>query len=64
MANSTIRDAAKQAGVRLWEIADYCGIADTTLCRQMRKELPEEKQLALLNAIRVIAAERKGVKND
>lgn len=43
MANEVVRAAAKRAGVRLWEVADYCGMADTTLSRQMRKELPKEK---------------------
>ena len=43
MANEAVRVAAKRAGVKLWEVADYCGMADTTLSRQMRKELPKEK---------------------
>ena len=36
MANEAVRVAAKRAGVKLWEVADYCGMADTTLSRQMR----------------------------
>lgn len=42
MANDVVRAAAKQAGVKFWEVADYCGMADTTLSRKMRKELPAE----------------------
>jgi len=61
MANEAVRMAAKQAGVKLWEVADYCGVADTTFSRQMRKELSEEKQQILLGAIKAIAA-RKGVR--
>lgn len=60
MANEAVRLAAKRAGVKLWEVADYCGMADTTLSRQMRKELPEEKQHNLLGAIKAIAAQRGG----
>lgn len=60
MANEVVRAAAKRAGVRLWEVADYCGMADTTLSRQMRKELPKEKQQNLLGAIKVIAAQKGG----
>lgn len=60
MANEAVRMAAKRAGVKLWEVADYCGMADTTLSRQMRKELSEEKQQNLLGAIKAIAAQRGG----
>ena len=60
MANEVVRVAAKRAGVKLWEIADYCGMADTTLSRQMRKELPEEKQQNFMGAIKAIAAQRGG----
>lgn len=52
MANEVVRIAAKRAGVKLWEVADYCGMADTTLSRQMRKELPKERQQTLLGAIK------------
>ncbi len=60
MANEIIRAEAKRAGVKLWEVADYCGIADTTLSRQMRKELPEDKQKRFVSAIKAIAAGRGG----
>lgn len=60
MANEVVRVAAKRAGVKLWEIADYCGMADTTLSRQMRKELPKDKQQNLMGAIKAIAAQREG----
>ncbi len=60
MANEIIRREAKRAGVKLWEIADYCGMADTTFSRQMRKELSEEKQKLFISAIRAIVAGRGG----
>lgn len=60
MANEVVRVAAKRAGVKLWELADYCGMADTTLSRQMRKELPKEKQQSLLGAIKAIATRKGG----
>ena len=60
MANEVVRAAAKRAGVRLWEVADYCGMADTTLSRPMRKELPKENQKDLLGAIKAIAAQKGG----
>ena len=58
MANEHIRAVAKQAGVKLWEIADFCGIADTTLTRQMRKELPAERQAQFLDAIAALSAQK------
>ena len=57
MANEHIA-AAKQAGVKLWEIANFCGIADTTLTRQMRKELPAEKQTQYLNAMAALSEQK------
>lgn len=63
MANEVVRIAAKRAGVKLWEVADYCGMADTTLSRQMRKELPKERQQTLLGAIKSIAIQ-KGARHE
>lgn len=59
MANETIREAAKSAGVKLWEVAANCGIADSTFSRQLRRELPGERQKELLSVIQKIAAERE-----
>ena len=63
MANEVVRMAAKKAGVKLWEVADYCGMADTTLSRQMRKELSKERQQSLLGAIKAIATQ-KGARHE
>lgn len=60
MVNEAVRVSAKRAGVRLWEVADYCGMADSTLSRQLRKELPKEKQMDLLAAIKAIAVQKGG----
>lgn len=62
MANGKIKEAARRTGVRLWEVADHLGIADSTLCRQMRKELSSERQQELLDAIKAIAAKKGGQK--
>lgn len=44
MNNSDIRKAAKDAGVKLWEIADQMGISCTWFSVRLRKELsPSEK---------------------
>lgn len=39
-ANADIRETAKRAGVRLWQIADELGINDGNFSRKLRKELP------------------------
>lgn len=44
-ANNDIKTTAKNKGVMLWQIAEALGIADATLSRKLRHELPaEEKQ--------------------
>ena len=48
MNNEAIRRFAAGNGVKLWQIADALGIADTSLPRKMRKELsPEEKEIII-----------------
>ena len=45
MLNADIRKTAQESGVRLWEVAERLGIADSTFSRKLRRELPEtEKQ--------------------
>lgn len=43
-ANSDIREATKQAGVRLWQIADELGINDGNFSRKLRKEFSAEEK--------------------
>lgn len=57
MANAIIREEAKERGVKLWQVADAMGIADFTLSRKLRKELPEDEQEKILEVIEKIAAE-------
>ena len=39
-ANADIKTAAKAKNVCLWEIAEELDIADTTMSRKLRRELP------------------------
>ncbi len=59
MANVEIREAAKRSGVKLWEVAEYLGVVDSTFSRHLRRELPNEKQQDILKAIQEIAAQRE-----
>lgn len=51
MANKTIREAIRNSGFYQWQIADEMGISDITLSRWLRKELPQDKQREVFEAI-------------
>ena len=57
LANTTIRQAAGAANVKLWRIADALGIADATFSRKLRKELPVEETAHILALIDTLAKE-------
>lgn len=44
MKNTDVREVAKAAGVKLWQIADKLGITDGNFSRKLRKELPEDEK--------------------
>lgn len=51
MKNVEIRDAAKSAGVKLWQIADAVGVNDGNFSRKLRKELPDDERKKILRII-------------
>ena len=55
MANLKLRRAAAGAGVKLWQVAEALGVADATLSRWLRRELPEEKAERIMAAIRELS---------
>ena len=57
VANERIRNEVKAAGVYYWQVADYLGIASSTLAVWMRHELPPERAEAVREAIRKIKGE-------
>ena len=57
--NVTIRNAAHEAGVHHWEIAEALGISEGSFCRRMRHELPEAEQAHILTIINDISAQRE-----
>lgn len=57
MKNQEIRQAAAGAGVRLWQIAEALGIADFTLSRKLRRELPPEEKERIFGIIRELTRE-------
>ena len=51
MQNKEIREAARQAGVKLWQIADALGMTDGNFSRKLRHELTDgqkEKVYAII----------------
>lgn len=61
MHNKEIRSAAKNAGVRLWEVAAAYGINDGNFSRKLRQELPQEEKDKILAIIDRLAQEKQEV---
>ncbi len=61
MNNKRIRDAATANRVKLWEVAAALGIADGSLSRKLRFELPEDEQTRIVGIIEQLAAGRGNV---
>lgn len=61
IANKEIRDAARDAGVRLWQIAECIGMNDGNFSRKLRRELPDQEKKEILEIIKTLAAEKTEV---
>lgn len=59
MHNKEIRSAAKNAGVRLWEVAAAYGINDGNFSRKLRQELHQEEKEKILAIIDRLAQEKQ-----
>lgn len=57
MENLDIRTAAVSTGVKLWRVADALGIADASLSRKLRKELPQEEKEKIFSIIERLSQE-------
>lgn len=60
MKNKDIRNAIAESGVKMWQVAEALGIADTTFCRRLRHELPAEEKERIFAVIRSLAGEVDG----
>lgn len=58
--NLEIRNAAKDSGVRLWEIAMRLGITDGNFSRRLRSEFSPEERERVLQIISELAAAKEG----
>ena len=60
MENMKIRREAAKNDLKLWEVAEACGMTDSTFSRKLRRELSSEQRNHILKVIAELA-ERKGV---
>lgn len=56
--NNDIRNAAKKAGVRLWQVAERIGVNDGNFSRKLRRELPDGERENILRIINELSAEK------
>ena len=59
MANDEIKAYAKQAGVRLWEVAERLNITDVSLSKKLRYELDPEYKSRIIKLVDMIAKEKQ-----
>lgn len=59
LCNTDIRTAAKQNGVRLWEVAERLNVSEPTITRKLRRELPNEEKQRIFSLIDEIAADKQ-----
>ena len=57
MSNEALRRFAAGNGVKLRQVAEALGIADTSLSRKMRKELPPDEKERIVRIIRELSQE-------
>lgn len=60
MNNKDIREAAKQAGVCLWQIAERLGMNDGNFSRKLRREFTQEEREKIMGIIAELEREKEG----
>ena len=51
IVNIDVKVAATRAGIKLWQVAEALGIADSSLSRKLRRELPEDEKTKIMEII-------------
>lgn len=54
--NLDIKKAAREAGVKLWKIAQLYGVSDSVFSRKLRKDLPAEEKARIFGIIEELKA--------
>lgn len=60
-ANTSIREKAKNNGVRLWQIADALGIQESLFSKKLRHDLPQDETDKIFSIIEKISNEDQEV---
>lgn len=55
MNNNDIREAAKKANVKLWQVAAAYGMQDSNFSKKLRVELPKDEKEKILGLIAKLA---------
>ena len=58
-ANQKVREQAQKMGVKHWQIAEHLGISEPTIMRWLRVPLSEERERAIMAAIKELTKEAK-----
>ena len=53
--NSEIKMAIKNSGMKQWQVAKACKVAESTFVRWLRDELSEDRKAMILSAIDELA---------
>lgn len=59
MRNVDIRAEVKEAGIRLWQIAEQLGMSDSAFSRHLRHELPDTRKTEIRKIIGSMSKARK-----
>ena len=57
--NADLRQAAKDNGVALWQIADRMNISEPTMTRKLRRELPAAEKAEIMSIIDELSAAKQ-----
>ena len=58
MNAETLKQTIRNSGVKQWQIADFIGISEYTLCKKLRKDVLPEFEKQVLIAVMHIKQER------
>jgi len=58
MRNQDIREAVRQAGLYLWQVAEMYGVNDSNFSRLLRRELDADTKAKIYNIIAELSKNR------
>lgn len=58
MRNKDIRAEVKEAGLKLWQVAEQLGLSDSAFSRKLRHELPDVEKTQIRTIIRDMSNEK------